>query len=245
MGTGGRFGYSTSQTNDPYFDVGIAIENMIQEVQKRKKKILIGIDEISKTDEMVKFASEYGRWLRADYPVYLVCTGLYENIQQLSNVKNLTFFRRATTIQTEPLNRILMTEMYKTKLHISIDIAKEMAAITKGYAFAFQELSVLSFKQGSNFELKAIVPMLKAELFAYSYEKIWEKLTNMDRLFVKQLTSKEEYKQEEVLALMKDKAANYSVYRDRLIKRGILSSRQGYISLALPYFGEYIKEYCQ
>lgn len=39
---------------------------------------------------------------------------------------------------------------------------------------------------------------------------------------------------------MKDKAANYSVYRDRLIKRGILSSRQGYISLALPYFGEYM-----
>lgn len=154
-----------------YFDVGIPIENMIQEVQKRKKKILIGIDEISKTDEMVKFASEYGRWLRADYPVYLVCTGLYENIQQLSNVKNLTFFRRATTIQTEPLNRILMTEMYKTKLHISIDIAKEMAAITKGYAFAFQELGVLSFKQGSNFELKTIVPMLKAELFAYSYKK--------------------------------------------------------------------------
>ena len=64
MGTGGRFGYSTSQTNGPYFDVGIAIENMIQEVQKRKKKILIGIDEISKTDEMVKFASEYGRWPR-------------------------------------------------------------------------------------------------------------------------------------------------------------------------------------
>lgn len=51
---------------------------------------------------MIKFASEYGRWLRAGYPVYFVCTGLFENIQELSNVKNLTFFRRATTVKTEP-----------------------------------------------------------------------------------------------------------------------------------------------
>lgn len=112
---------------------------------------------------MIKFASEYGRWLRANYPVYLVCTGLYENIQEVSNVKNLTFFRRATTIKTEPLNPIRMTEMYK---------------------------------------------------------------------------------REEVLKLMGEQSGNYSVYRDRLIKRGILSARQGYISLALPFFAEYIKEYC-
>ena len=58
------------------------------------------------------------------------------------------------------------------------------------------------------------------------------------------LTEKEEYKREEVLKLMGEKSGSYSMYRDRLIKRGILNSRQGYISLALPYFGEYIKEYC-
>ena len=40
-----------------------------------------------------------------------------------------------------------------------------------------------------------------------------------------------------------DNFSYYSVYRDRLIKRGILSARQGYISLALPYFADYIEEY--
>ena len=40
------------------------------------------------------------------------------------------------------------------------------------------------------------------------------------------------------------KPTNYSVYRDRLIKRGVISARQGYISLALPYFGDYVREYC-
>lgn len=65
-----------------------------------------------------------------------------------------------------------------------------------------------------------------------------------DKFLIKLLTEKEEYKREEVLKLMGGKAQNYSVYRDRLLKRGIISAKQGYISLALPYFKEYIKEYC-
>lgn len=239
-GTGG-FGYSKDNN---FFDIGVELEAMIQKVQKKGKKVLIGIDEVSKSQEMIKFASEYGRWLRAGYPVYFVCTGLYENIQELSNVNNLTFFRRATTIKTEPLNMIRMTEMYKSKLQINIDQAREMARITKGYAYAFQELGVLSFKKKDTEELEDIIPKLKTELFAYSYEKIWEELTEMDRFLASLLIDKEEYKREEVLKLMGEKSRSYSMYRDRLIKRGILNTRQGYISLALPYFAEYIKEYC-
>ena len=102
MGTGGGIGY-TAENNNNFFDIGVEVETMIQAAQKKGKKILIGIDEVSKSEEMIKFASEYGRWLRAGYPVYFVCTGLYENIQELSNVKNLTFFRRAATVKTEPL----------------------------------------------------------------------------------------------------------------------------------------------
>ena len=243
LGTGGGFGYSKDNNNN-FFDIGVAVETMIQRVQKKGKKILKGIDEVSKSQEMIKFASEYGRWLRAGYPVYFVCTGLYENIQELSNVNNLTFFRRATTIKTEPLNMIRMTEMYKSKLQINIDQAREMARITKGYAYAFQELGVLSFKKKDTEELEDIIPKLKTELFAYSYEKIWEELTEMDRFLASLLIDKEEYKREEVLKLMGEKSRSYSMYRDRLIKRGILNTRQGYISLALPYFAEYIKEYC-
>ena len=222
----------------------VEVEEMIQNVQKKGKKILIGIDEVSKSEEMIKFASEYGRWLRAGYPVYFVCTGLYENIQELCNVNNLTFFRRATTVKTEPLNMIRMTEMYRSKLNIDVSQARELAKITKGYAYAFQELGVLCFKKKENETLEDILSKLKSELFAYSYEKIWEEMTEMDRFLAGLLTEKEEYKREEVLKLMGEKSGSYSMYRDRLIKRGILNSRQGYISLALPYFGEYIKEYC-
>lgn len=243
LGTGGGIGYA-SEKEDIFFDMGVEVESMIQQAQGKGKKILVGIDEVSKTSEMIKFASEYGRWLRANYPVYLVCTGLYENIQEVSNVKNLTFFRRATTIKTEPLNIVRMSEMYKNKLNIDGSEAREMAKCTKGYAYAFQKLGALYFKKRNTEVLDDLIPDLKAELFAYSYEKIWEEMTETDRFLVSLITEKNEYKREEVLGLMGERAGNYSVYRDRLIKRGILESRQAYISLALPFFADYIKEYC-
>ncbi|MGN0347394.1 MAG: hypothetical protein ACI4DU_08920 [Lachnospiraceae bacterium] len=243
MGTGAGIGYSTEQENN-FMDIGVEVESMIQQAQEKGKKIFIGIDEVSKTTEMIQFASEYGRWLRANYPVYLVCTGLYENIQEVSNVKNLTFFRRATTIKTEPLNMVRMTEMYKNKLVVETSKAVEMAKCTKGYAYAFQKLGSLYFQKKEKEETAAIMRELKAELFAYSYEKIWKEMTEADRNFVKQLTDKDEYKREEVLQKMGDKAGNYSVYRDRLMKRGIIAVRQGYVSLSLPFFADYVKEYC-
>ena len=49
-----------------------------------------------------------------------------------------------------------------------------------------------------------------------------------DRFLALLLVEKDEYKREEVLRQMGDRAGNYSMYRDRLIKRGILESRIEY-----------------
>ena len=242
-GFGAGISFSNEKENS-FFDIGTAIDGMLQTAMAKGKKILIGIDEVSRTQEMIEFASEYGRWLRAAYPVYLVCTGLYENIMEVSNVKNLTFFRRATTVQTSALNMVKMAEMYRRQLNIDIDEARKMARLTKGYAYAFQELGVLYFKKKKTESLDDLIPEFKAELFSYSYEKIWEELTETDRFLLRLLTEKSEYKREEILELMGEKAGNYSMYRDRLLKRGILESRRAYVSLALPFFADYIKDYC-
>ena len=207
--------------------------------------MVILIDDISKSPQMVKFISEYGRWLRAGYPVYFICAGSYENMHELSSVKNLTFFRRAATIHTQPLNVVRMSELYRRKLHIDSDQAREMAKVTNGHAYAFQKLGELYFDKKETETLYGdIIPELKAELFSRYYENIWKEMAELDRFLAKLLVDKEEYKREEVLRMMGDKAKNYSMYRDRLIKKGILNSRQGYISLALPFFAEYMKEYC-
>ena len=137
-----------------------------------------------------------------------------------------------------------MSEMYKNRLGINHEEAREMAKCTKGYAYAFQKLGALYFKKRSDESLEHLIPELKAELFAYSYEKIWEEMTEADRFLAGLLIDKEEYKREEVLKLMGVRSGNYSMYRDRLMKRGILEGRQAYVSLALPFFADYVKEYC-
>ena len=242
LGTGGGIGVSTTD-QDELFDIGVELDEMLKKATEHRKKIFIGIDEVSKTPEMIVFASEFGKWLRAGYSVYMVCTGLYENIEQLYNVKNLTFFRRATTVKTEPLNLIRMTQMYQQKLTINKEEAKVLAETTKGYPYAFQELGVLFFKKHKTDKIEDIVEQLKTELFAYAYEKIWEEMSMEDRALAKLLVEKEECKREDIVARM-EKPGNYSIYRDRLLKRGIIVSRRSYISLALPFFEDYIQEYC-
>ena len=242
LGTGGSAGLSKTLA-DGFTDIGVELDKMLSLASANGKKILIGVDEVSKTHEMILFASEFGKWMRAGYPVYMVCTGLYENIEQVCNVPNLTFFRRATTVKTEPLNMIRMTEMYKRTLNTDQARSRELARITKGYPYAFQELGVLCFKDQDNINFEETVSRLKEELFSYSYEKIWEELSDQDRALVRLMTDKNEYKREELLGLM-DKPSNYSAYRDRLLKRGIINARQGYVSLALPFFSDYIMEYC-
>lgn len=242
MGNGAGIGLN--KENIAKIDQGVELDNCFQSLKDTKKKILIGIDDVSRTTHMIEFASEFSKWLRAGYHVYLVCTGLYENIENLSNVKNLTFFRRATTIQSKTLNNVRMVEMYKKTLNVDVEKAKYLAALTKGYAYAFQKLGSLYFESDTK-NMDDIIAELKAELYSYSYEKIWEELTTEDRFLISFLKKDNvEYKRETLVEEMGSKHANYNVYRDRLIKRGLINNRQGAISLALPFFAEYMKDYC-
>lgn len=242
LGSGGGLGFN--KENDDNLDPGAELDSCFQNLMNSKTKILIGIDDVSRTTHMIEFASEFSKWLRAGYHVYLVCTGLYENIENLSNVNNLTFFRRATTIQSKFLNNIRMVEMYKKTLNVDVDKAKYLAGLTKGYAYAFQKLGFLYFESKTK-NMDEIIAELKTELFSYSYEKIWEELTAEDRALISLLDKDNvDYKRDYLMKEMGDKHANYNVYRDRLLKRGLINNKQGSIALALPFFAEYMLDYC-
>ncbi len=133
--------------------------------------------------------------------------------------------------------------MYRSRLNVDITRARNMAALTKGYACAFQILGVKYFEKKEGETLDSVISSLKSELFAGSWEKVWDDLTDGDRFLVRILAEKDEYKREEILHLMGERKGNYSMYRDRLLKRGIVRARQGYISLSLPFPADYIHEY--
>ena len=130
---------------------------------------------------------------------------------------------------------------YKKMLGKETKDCQELANITKGYAYAFQQLGSLMFERPD----EDAIDDLKSALFGNVYEKIWDELTENERYFLKTMREDREYKREEIMGALTDRAGNYSSYRDRLLRRGIITkAAYGYIKIALPFFNEYIEEYC-
>ena len=63
-------------------DIENAISHMLKRVSKLKKKVLITIDEVTNTESIRVFCSAFQIFMRQEYPVFLLMTGLYENIYE-------------------------------------------------------------------------------------------------------------------------------------------------------------------
>ena len=90
---------------DKITNIEVAITDMLESLKKENKRILITIDEVTNSETMRIFASAYQIFVRQNLPIYLLMTGLYENIDALQNEKNLTFLYRAPKLHMKPLNR--------------------------------------------------------------------------------------------------------------------------------------------
>lgn len=75
----------------PVSDIENAIELMLAEIQKRRKRLLITVDEVTNCEYIRIFSSSYQIFLRQEHSIFLLMTGLYENIYELQNEKSLTF----------------------------------------------------------------------------------------------------------------------------------------------------------
>ena len=60
----------------PITDIENAIELMLAELRKRGKKLLITIDEVTNSEYIRVFVSAFQIFLRQDYPLFLLMTGL-------------------------------------------------------------------------------------------------------------------------------------------------------------------------
>ena len=136
----------------PLTDTETAIITILEKLKKQDKRLLITIDEVTNNDYMKVFAGSFQIFVRQDLPVFLLATGLYENIDELQNEKNLTFLFRAPKIQLKPLNQQAVVNKYKNIFQIDQDVAKQMAELTRGYPFAFQVLGYLTWNHSGHYE---------------------------------------------------------------------------------------------
>lgn len=237
---GGNISTSASEKS-AYYDDEAELDDLLNKAFEKGKKILICIDDIAKTDDMVAFCSVYAKYIRTETPVYLVCTGLFSNMESLGRVKNLTFFRRAETIEVRSLSDVSITTKYRKLLKLEYEPARELSKMTRGYAYAYQVLGSLYFNKSESEGIDDLILDYEERLFTQSYEKIWEELTEAERKLIQiMITSR---KREEILGRM-DKPGNYSEYRNSLIKGGIIrEAGRGEIEFALPRFEEFVKLY--
>lgn len=227
----------------PITDIENAIELMLGELRKRKKRLLISIDEVTNSEFMKIFVSAFQIFIRQEHPLFLLMTGLYENIHNLQNDKSLTFLYRAPKMILEPLNYTAVRKQYMDIFQLDIDAAGKMAGLTKGYPFAFQVLGYLYWENRDTKTLEDILPEYDQYLEEYVYSKIWSEASSKDQEILSEMALRGESRVKNIREGIGMTSSQFSIYRERLKNKGILDTKTyGMVTFALPRFAEFIQE---
>lgn len=232
--------FSLSGKN-PVLNIDDLLEKMLVEIKRQKKKVLVLVDKATSNPQMKRFALSFQILIRKDCPLFLLATGLYENISTLQNEKNLTFLIRAPKTFLSPLNISSIALSYQNSIGITYEEALEYAKLTKGYAFAFQLLGYLLFESGNKKIDYKLLIQFDQYLSEFVYTKVWSSLSPVEQNIAKTFKTNEEIGVNEVLSRNEMTKEYFSQYRDRLLKKGILTApSRGRLCFALPRFKEFI-----
>lgn len=237
------FGIGINLTQkSPVASIDLALQTLLEEIKKKKKRVLVVIDEVKKTEKLVDFIQEFQILIRQELPIFIVVAGLYEDIETIENTDGLTFFLRAEKYEMKPLNLGIIKENYKKVLKITDDKAEELARLTMGYAFAYQVFGKYMWDSGE----QDITPLVLAEvdsvLSEKVYDKIWSELRAKEKWFLSFIVQKDQMPVSELLHITKQKHNDWSEPRKRLIEKGILDGKlRGEVKIVLPRFAEYVK----
>ena len=231
----------TLQDKEPTFSsLESILEDILKEANKKNKKVLFTIDEVTNTSEMKKFVGSFQVFLRNDLKVFLLASGLPDNVYNLQEEKTLTFLYRAPKIELKPLDLRKIKKQYKELLNIDDDVALKMAKLTNGYSYAYQLLGSLVFENNEKMDEK-VIEKYDEYLADYVYDKVYSELSLKDAYYLELIALNNYTKVSELVNDIKISNKDFSPYRDRLIKKGLLvSDKRGEFSITLPRMKEYI-----
>ena len=226
----------------PVTSTDAALKKILAETKRKKKRVLVAIDEVRKTEALIDFVQEFQILIREEFPIYLLVAGLYEDIDSIENTDGLTFFLRASKYEITPLNIGIIRENYREILGLSHDVAGKLAEMTKGYAFAYQAFGKYMWETKSREITETVLALVDEALSQKVYDKIWSELTAKDKWFLGFIVKKDKMNASELLEITHKKHNEWSEPRKRLIEKGIIDgSTRGVISLRLPRFREYVE----
>ncbi len=230
-----------------------ALRMMLETLKKAGKKVLVTIDEITYGKDVARFSHAISSYAGADYDIYVLMTGLRENIKVIKNQKSLTFLYRAKVKELDELNITAVCADYQKTLEITREQAEELAFCTKGYSLGFQALgyhcwdALCKNDELNSNVLESVYDQLDVTLSELAYEKIWDELSEKDREVLKamcEIQSKNGIrlvKVEEIRALLDMSSNTFTTYRTRLMDCGVLDGKQfGMVSFKLPRFEKFV-----
>lgn len=181
---------------------------MFAYLKKKNKRVLITIDDVSSNQNMRSFVCTYQQMIREGYPIFLLMSGLYENVSELERNKSLTFFLRTPKPILKPLNLASIAYSYKKFLNIDDAKAATYAKLTKGYAYAYQLLGSLLYKNGTDSD---VLDEYDLKLNENAYSLIWETLTPKERATLKEVANSE--KNKDILSSLEMNNGNPQTYK--------------------------------
>lgn len=235
-------GISVEGKENAYAALQSDIDEMLQKLKKKNKRILITIDEAANSENMRAFTTAFQHFIRAELPVFLIMTGLYKNIRALQNAKSQTFLRRAPRVTLKAISLLRIAAEYADVFEIDRDRAMVLAKHTNGYSYAFQLLGYLLTSRKKTDVTDSILLEYIATLEEASYEKIWEELSPGEKRVAMAAASLEHPTSQNIREALDLDANTLSTYKDTLSKSGLLVTGVDYgsIRFALPYFKDFL-----
>lgn len=165
---------------------------------------------------MKQLALSFQMLIREDYQLFILATGLFENISALESEN----FNRTQRFNLSLLNLVAIASSYKATLSIENNKAIKCAKLTKGYAFAFQLLGYLMFEGNKKTIDDDLLDKYDQYLDEFTYSKIWSSLTMVEQKILSSIKSNNPVPVSSILKDLNMPKEYYSRYRERLIKKG-------------------------
>lgn len=232
-------GFSIKGDN-PVSSIQVLLDKMLKYLKDKNVKVLITIDDIISNDEVKIFAHAYQSFIREGYLLYFIATGLYENIEKLSNEKNLTFLSRAPKLYLGKLNLKAITFSYMDIFNIDEDAAIKIAKQTNGYAYAYQLLGSILYKNDKKKVDKEVLRKYDLYLDDNSYSLIWNSLSSNEKKILYAIVNTNATIKE-IINNSNLTNSSIQVYKKQLVKKGIIDdSTRGKLGFVLPRFKEFV-----
>lgn len=225
----------------PATSIQTYLNGLLSYYQKKGIRVLIAIDDVARSKEMIDFVKAYQGFVIDKHDVYLLMTGLRKNIVTLQSESSLTFLARAPKLQLKPLSLWAVASSYQSTFEISQEESLVLAKETKGYAMAFQILGDILFRTNKKAIDQAVLEEYDSRLGEWSYDIIWKGLSGREKEILS-LASEGKTTNERILQSLSISKQSLTNSKKNLIDEGILeSSARGAFEFALPRFDSFIR----